>query len=512
MSAAISKTLPLLPPSILAPTAHKQNPAAAPFLNLALTTNLLPLTELDEYAETTIAQRLSMVEGVATVLVNGSMKYAVRVQLDPARLATLGIGAAQVAALIGQNNVLLPTGVLYGTDKTLTVTASGQMSNAADFSRLIVAYRNGAPVRLGDLGPVVDDIQNDKSAAWYADKNTVERTVSLQIFRLPGTNTVEVTASRVKAVLAEIERALPQSLHVHVQYDRSDTIMRSVEDVKFSLIIALVLVVMVIFLFLRSGVATLIPSLTLPMSIIGTFSVMYLLHFSVDNLSLMALTLSVGFVVDDAIVMLENIVRHIEAGKPPVQAAFDGAREVGFTILSMTLSLGAVFIPLMFMGGIIGRLFREFAVTIMVAILVSGFVSLTLTPMLCSRLLMPHGTERHGRLYMASEALFQSMLRAYERSLRWVMRHRPVVLGFSVLILVFTVVLWQNIPKGLFPPDDTGSISGTVEAAQGTSFGEISRLSRTVMERLQADTNIASFTLTVSGSGGSTNQPRSAWR
>src|SRR5579862_589414 len=353
VSAAISKTLPLLPPSILPPTAHKQNPASAPFLNLALTTNLLPLTELDEYAETTIAQRLSMVEGVATVLVNGSMKYAVRVRLDPARMATLGIGAAQVAALIGENNVLLPTGVLYGKEKTLTVTASGQMANAADFSRLIVAYKDGAPVRLGDLGSVVDDVQNDKSAAWYDDGKTAERTVSLQIFRLPGTNTIQV-ADRVKAVLAEIERGLPESLHVHVQYDRSDSIMRSVWDVKLSLVIALVLVVAVIFLFLRSLVATLIPSLTLPMSIIGTFSVMDLLHFSVDNLSLMALTLSVGFVVDDAIVMLENIVRHIEAGKPPVQAAFEGAAEVGFTILSMTLSLAAVFIPLMFMGGIIG--------------------------------------------------------------------------------------------------------------------------------------------------------------
>jgi HAE1 family hydrophobic/amphiphilic exporter-1 len=505
VNAAISKTLPLLPPQILPPSYRKQNPSMAPIVNIALTSNVLPLTQLDEYAETTIAQRLSMVEGVAQVNVFGSMKYAVRVQTDPAKLAALGIGVSQVANQIRLNNVMLPTGVLYGRDQTLTVTATGQMANATEFRNLIVAYKGGTPVRLGDLATVIDDIQNNKNASWYDDGTEAERTVNLMINRQPGTNTVEV-AGRVRAVLADIERGLPPSLKVHIQYDRSDSIKRAVADVKTSLLIALALVITVIFIFLRSLVATLIPSLTLPLSIVGTFTVMYALDFSVDNLSLMALTLAVGFVVDDAIVMLENIVRHIEMGKTAMQAALDGAKEVGFTILSMTLSLAAVFIPLMFMGGIIGRLFREFAVTIMVAILVSGFVSLTLTPMLCSRLLRPATHEGHGRWFNAAERVLQALLHGYERSLAWVMRHRPLILGFSALVLALTVVLWQVIPKGLFPPDDTGSIAGTTEAAQGTSFSEIVRLQRIAMTRLQQDTNIASFTSSVGGGGGASNQ------
>jgi HAE1 family hydrophobic/amphiphilic exporter-1 len=506
VNAAISKTLPLLPPQILPPSYHKQNPSQAPIMFITLTSSVLPLTQIDEYAETTIAQRLSMVEGVAQVNVYGSMKYAVRVQMDLAKLASLGIGVSQVANQIGQNNVMLPTGVLYGRDRTLTVTATGQMSRAADFRRLIVAFKNGAPVRLGDLGTVVDDIQNNKNASWFDDGTGPERTVYLAINRQPGTNTVAV-AARARAVLADIERGLPASLKVRLAYDRADSINHAVADVKFSLLIALALVVTVIFLFLRSLVATLIPSLTLPLSIVGTFVVMYLLNFTVDNLSLMALTLAVGFVVDDAIVMLENIVRHIEMGRTPMQAALEGAQEVGFTILSMTLSLAAVFIPLMFMGGIIGRLFREFAVTIMVAILVSGFVSLTLTPMLCSRLLKAKGHEQHGRWFNFAERTLQGALHGYERSLAWVMRHRPLTLAFSAAILGLTVALWQVIPKGLFPPDDTGSLGGTTEAAQGTSFGEMVRLQRIAMKRLEADTNIVSFTSSVGGGGGgSTNQ------
>jgi HAE1 family hydrophobic/amphiphilic exporter-1 len=506
VNAAISKTLPLLPPQILPPSYHKQNPSMAPIMFIALTSNVLPLTQIDEYAETTIAQRLSMVEGVAQVNVYGSMKYAVRVQVDPSKLAALGIGVSQVASQIGQNNVMLPTGVLYGRDRTLTVTATGQMSDAADFSRLIVAYKNGAPVRLRDVATVIDDIQNNKNASWYDDGKTAERTVYLAINRQPGTNTVEV-AGRAKVVLDDIERGLPSSLKVHLGFDRADSINRAVADVKLSLIVALALVITVIFIFLRSLVATLIPSLTLPLSIVGTFVVMYLLDFSVDNLSLMALTLAVGFVVDDAIVMLENIVRHMELGRTPMQAALEGAQEVGFTILSMTLSLAAVFIPLMFMGGIIGRLFREFAVTIMVAILVSGFVSLTLTPMLCSRLLKPTGHGQHGRWFNLAERALQRALHAYERSLGWLMRHRPIALIFSVLVLGLTVALWQVIPKGLFPPDDTGSLNGTTEAAQGTSFPEMERLQQIAMRRLEADTNIESFTSSVGGGGGgSTNQ------
>jgi HAE1 family hydrophobic/amphiphilic exporter-1 len=505
VNAAIAKTLPLLPPQILPPSYRKQNPAAAPILNIALTSNQLPLTELDEYGETTIAQRLSMVEGVALVNVYGSMKYAVRVQLDPSKLASLGISVSQVANQIGLNNVMLPTGVLYGRDKTLTVMATGQLSNASQFRSLIIAYKNGAAVRLGDVATVLDDIQNNKNASWYDVNGVAERTINLAVTRQPGTNTVEV-AARVRAVLAEIERGLPASLKVHIQYDRSESIQNAVADVKLSLIVALVLVILVIFLFLRSAVATLIPSLTLPMSVIGTFSVMYVLDFSIDNLSLMALTLAVGFVVDDAIVMLENIVRHMEMGKTPLVAAFEGAQEVGFTILSMTLSLAAVFIPLMFMGGVIGRLFREFAVTIMVAILVSGFVSLSLTPMLCSQLLKSHKDEKHGKFYNATERIFDKTLHAYERSLAWIMQHRPLTLAFSVLILVLTAGLWQVIPKGLFPPDDTGSLNGTTEAAQGTSFDELVRLQKIAMARLEKDTNIVSFTSSAGGGGGSSNQ------
>jgi HAE1 family hydrophobic/amphiphilic exporter-1 len=506
VNAAISKTLPLLPPQILPPSYHKQNPSQAPIVFITLTSNVLPLTQIDEYAETAIAQRLSMVEGVAQVNVFGSMKYAVRVQLDPAKLQSLGIGVSQVANQIRQNNVMLPTGVLYGRDQTLTVTATGQLSNATEFRRLIVAYKNGAPIRLGDLGLVLDDIQNNKNASWFFDGKTADRTVYLAINRQPGTNTVEI-ATRVRAVLADIERGLPSSLTVHLAYDRSNSIKAGVADVRLSLLVALALVVAVIFLFLRTVVATVIPSLTLPLSVIGTFTVMSVLDFSIDNLSLMALTLAVGFVVDDAIVMLENIVRHIEMGKPPRQAAFDGANEVGFTILSMTLSLAAVFIPLAFMGGIIGRLFREFAITIMVAILVSGFVSLTLTPMLCSRLLKARDDRRpHGRWFRTTERILAGMLRGYERSLGWVMRHRPLTLVFSVVVLALTVLLWQTIPKGLFPPDDTGSIQGTTEAAQGTSFSEMVRLQRIAMKRLEQDTNIATFSSSVGGFGGATNQ------
>ena len=351
-------------------------------------------------------------------------------------------------------------------------------------------------MRLGDVANVLDDIQNNKSVSYY-DR---ERSINLYVQRQPGTNTMEI-ADRVKAKLDEIRQGLPLSLSVHVQYDKSVTIGHSVSDVKKSLLIALVLVVVVIFVFLRSGVATLIPSLTLPLAIIGTFSAMYALDFSIDNLSLMALTLAVGFIVDDAIVMLENIVRHIEMGKEPMQAALDGAQEVGFTVLSMCLSLAAVFLPLMFMGGIIGKLFREFAMTISIAVLVSGFIALTLTPMLCSRLLRAQKAEGHGRLFNLTERAFQTILRGYERSLGWVMAHRPVTLVFSALVLVATWFVWTNLPKGLFPPDDTGSLNASAEAPQGTTFTEMLRLGQLVSSRLVKDTNVASYTMNVGGMG-----------
>ncbi|HZS59140.1 MAG TPA: efflux RND transporter permease subunit, partial [Gemmatimonadaceae bacterium] len=476
VNSAISAALPNLPLNIIPPAYWKQNPAGQSILFYSLTSNVLPMTTVDEYGETTIAQTISMVSGVSQVVVYGSQKYAVRVQLDPDKLAARNISPNTVAKAISNENVFIPTGVLYGPSQTTTVFATGQLYNAAEFSRVIVAYKDGAPIRVGDVANVLDDVQNNKAAAWfYNGHDDMSRTVFLSIRRQPGTNTVDVI-NAVKAKMAELEKGLPAAVKVNLDYDRSVSIQAAVHDVRFSLLLALMLVVLVIFLFLRTLVATAIPSLALPMAIIGTFSVMYLLGFSLDNLSLMALTLAVGFVVDDAIVMLENIVRHIEAGEEPMQAALRGSGEVGFTILSMTLSLAAVFIPLVFMGGVIGRLFSEFALTITFSILVSGFVSLTLTPMLCSRFLRPHREIKHGRLFMASERVFNAALGGYERSLGWVMRHRPLTIVFSLGVLGLTAVLYQRVSKGLFPPEDSGELDATTEAAQGTSFEEMSRL------------------------------------
>jgi HAE1 family hydrophobic/amphiphilic exporter-1 len=501
VNAAIGKTLPFLPSTILPPNYRKNNPNASPVVTIALTSNVLPMTQVDEYAETTIAQQLSMIEGVASVNVFGSAKYAVRVQLDPKQLSTRNIGVSQVANAIRQNNVMLPTGVLYGKDQTLTLNATGQMSNAAEFRNLIISYHNGSAVRLGDVANVLDDIQNNKSVSYF----NRERAVNLFVQRQPGTNTMEI-ADRVKEKLKDIQAGLPPTLKVSVQYDKSVSIGNAVADVKESLVVALVLVIVVIFFFLRSAVATLIPSLTLPLSIIGTFSAMFALDFSIDNLSLMALTLAVGFIVDDAIVMLENIVRHIEMGKTPMQAALDGSEEVGFTVLSMCLSLSAVFIPLMFMGGIIGRLFREFAVTISVSVIISGFIALTLTPMLCSLLLKPHDKEeKHGKFFDVTERGFDVVLRAYERSLKWVMSHRPLTLAFSAGILVATYFVWTKLPKGLFPPDDTGTLNVSAEAAQGTPFTEMLRYGQLLSTKIATDTSIASYTMNV-GSMGPSNQ------
>jgi hydrophobic/amphiphilic exporter-1 (mainly G- bacteria), HAE1 family len=501
VNAAISATLAFLPSTIIPPSYRKQNPAAAPILFFALTSSAMSLTAVDEVAETTIAQRLSMVEGVAQVNVYGSTKYAVRADLDPAQLTGRGLSINEVAAAVRNNNVTLPTGVLYGKDRTLTIQATGQLQNADQFRTMVVGTRNGAPIHLGDLGRVYDGIQNTRNISWYNG----QKAIVLAVMRQPGTNTVEV-ASAVKAAVEELKPIIPPSINVILRYDRSEGIQASVHDVKVSLLIALVLVVIVIFVFLRNLTATAIPSLTLPMAIVGTFSVMYALNFSIDNLSLMALTLAVGFVVDDAIVMLENIVRHIEMGEPPMDAALRGAEEVGFTILSMTLSLAAVFIPLIFMAGVIGRLFREFAVTISAAILVSGFVSLTLTPMLCARFLKPQKRETHGRLYNAFEHLFDRLLHGYERSLAWVMDRRPLTLIFSVLILVATGFMFGRIPKGLFPSDDTGLLSVSTQAAQGTSYDEMVRLQLQANALVARDSFVAAYMSSVGrGSGGDMN-------
>ncbi|HEY5022817.1 MAG TPA: efflux RND transporter permease subunit, partial [Gemmatimonadaceae bacterium] len=502
IQAAISQTLRSLPQGILSPSYRKVNPADQPITYFALTSKTMPLSQLDEYGETFLAQRISMGPGVAQVQVYGGQKYAVRVQLDPTSLANRGIGIDEVAQSIGSQNVSMPTGTLWGTNRASTIKANGQLQNANQFRQMVVAYRNGAPVHLDEIGNVLDDVENNKVASWYNG----DRAVVLAIQRQPGTNTVAV-ANGVKSLLASLREQIPPSVEIKTLYDRSVSIQESVSDVKFTLMLTLVLVVMVIFVFLRNVSATIIPSLALPMSLIGTFAVMYLLGFSLDNLSLMALTLAVGFVVDDAIVMLENIVRHMEMGKNPMQAAFDGSAEVAFTILAMTVSLTAVFIPLLFMGGILGRLFHEFAVTIGTAILVSGFVSLTLTPMLSSRFLKPTSHE-HGRLFNATERIWERILHRYEYSLGWVMENRFLALLFSIVILVGTVILFKLVPTGFIPTQDTGQIIATTEAAQGTSFTDMMRHQQEVAAIVAKDPNIAGYMSSVGSGGGSSNQGR----
>jgi HAE1 family hydrophobic/amphiphilic exporter-1 len=496
VQAAISQTLRSLPLGIQPPSYRKVNPADQPIVYFTLTSSVLQLSALDEYGQTTIAQQLSTVPGVAQVQVYGSQKYAVRIQLNPSAMANRGIGIDEVASAVNSQNVSLPTGILYGPRRALTLQANGQLTNAAQFQQMAVAYRNGSPVRLGELGKVFDDVQNNQTASWYNG----QRSIVLAVQRQPGSNTVEV-AHLVNDELERLRSQIPPSVKIATLYDRSKSIEESVNDVKVTLLLTLVLVVLVIFVFLRNVSATVIPSLALPMSLIGTFAVMDLLGFSLDNLSLMALTLAVGFVVDDAIVMLENIVRHMEMGKPPMQAALEGANEIGFTIISMTISLTAVFIPLLFLSGIIGRLFHEFAVVIATAIMVSGFVSLTLTPMLCSRFLKSHEKEEHGKLYNWTENMFDRLLHGYERSLAWVMGHRFSSLMFSLAILVATVFLFNVTPKGFIPSQDTGQITASTEAAQGTSLGDMIKLQQRAAAIIAKDPNVNAYMSSV-GAGG----------
>jgi len=497
VQAAIAKATAQLPPELpTPPTYQKVNPADQPVLYLALYSDTLPLSAVDEYGETLMAQRISMVTGVAQVQVFGSQKYAVRVQLDPKALASRGLGINEVGDAVKNANVNIPTGTLYGTHQAFTVQATGQLTNAALYRPLIVAYRGGKPVRLEELGRAIDSVENDKLASWY--KNS--RAVVLAIQRQPGTNTIEVVDS-IKKLLPTLRQQIPASVKIVTLYDRSVTIRESVNDVQFTLLLALGLVVLVIFLFLRNLSATVIPSLALPMSIVGTFAVMYLLNYSLDNLSLMALILSVGFVVDDAIVMLENIVRHMEMGEKPFEAALKGSREIGFTILSMTLSLAAVFIPVFFMGGILGRLLHEFAVTIVAAILVSGLVSLTLTPMLCSRFLSPPREERHGRLYAVTERFFDGMLRLYDHTLQWTLQHRRGTMIVSGVLLILTAVLFAAIPKGFLPNEDQGTIFAFTEAAEGISFDAMMREQKAVAAVVSKNPYVVNFFSSI-GAGG----------
>src|SRR5471032_326266 len=440
---AIAAVMPLLPAGMPAPPSFRKfNPADQPVMFLGLTSDVVPMYVLDDYAETMIAPRISMVSGVSQVQVQGAQKYAVRVQVDPDKLHAEGIGLNEVNTALQNWNVNTPTGQLFGRDATFNIKAEGQLMNADAFKPIIVSYKNGAPVRLDQLATVLDNVEDNKNASWLYTKAGSRRAINLQIMRQPGSNTIEVTDA-VRALLPSFQSRLPPAVHLTVRGDRSKNIREAFSDIQWTMLITLVLVVGVIYAFLHSGSATLIPALALPFSILGTFAVMQMLNFTLDNLSMMALILSIGFVVDDAIVMLENIVRHMEQGEPPLDAARNGSRQISFTIVSMTLSLAAVFIPILFMHGILGRLFREFAVTITTAILISGLVSVTVTPMLCSRFLHITSLQDQGRVSQWLERGFNRLRRGYEITLGWTLRHRPVMLGVFVLVLASTVQMFR---------------------------------------------------------------------
>ncbi len=497
VNSAIAATARQLPAAMPAPPSFRKiNPGDFAVFYLALSSDTLPISTVDEYAETFLAQRISTISGVAQVQVFGEQKYAVRVQVDPNALAARGIGIDELQQAIAQANVNLPTGTLYGKNRLFAVQANGQLFDAAAYGRIIVAYRNGSPVRLNQLGRVIDGVQSDKVAAWFNNKPGI----ILAIFRQPGTNTIDVVDA-VRRLLPTFRAEVPAGIKMQVLYDRSVTIRQSVDEVQFTLLLALALVVMVIFLFLRNLSATAIPSVALPMSIIGTFAVMYALGYSLDNISLMALTLCVGFVVDDAIVMLENISRHMEAGKDALQATLDASREISFTILSMTLSLAAVFIPVFCMGGIVGRLLHEFAVTIITAVLISGFVSLTLTPMMCSRILRPQHGVVHGRLYQLSERGFEALRNSYRETLELALRHARWVMLLFVAITLATAYLFVHVPKGFLPADDTGQIFCFTEAPQDISFDAMAKLQQQAAEIVRRNPNVEGVMSFIGASG-----------
>ncbi len=484
VEAAISAASGLIPNDLPNPPSYsKVNPAVQPILYLYLTSPTLPLSEIDNYAQTYLAQKLSTIDGVAQVSIYGSAKYAVRIQMDAQKMASQAISLQQVQTAITQGNVNLPTGLLSGEHRNFTVQTNGQLENAEAYSKLIVSYINGSPVYLEQLGQALNSVENDKVASWYQN----ERAIVLSIQRQPGTNTVKIVNTITK-LLPKLQEEIPHSIKVGILYDASQAIRDSVNDVTFTLILTIILVVLVIFLFLRNAESTLIPSLALPVSLIGTFAVMYQLNYSLDNLSLLALTLSVGFVVDDAIVMLENIVRHLEMGEQPLDAALNGSREISFTIVSMTLSLVAVFIPMLFMSELLGRLFHEFAVTIAVAILVSGFVSLSLTPMLCSRFLRSHWQQ--DKLFNWSERFFTSLLNLYDWSLKKALKYHRSVIIISAVMFLATIWLAIIVPKGLIPSEDRGQIVAITQASPDSSFDSLVRHQKQVTDLIAKNSNV----------------------
>jgi HAE1 family hydrophobic/amphiphilic exporter-1 len=507
---AIAEVGPLLPPGMPSPPSfNKSNPADMPVMMFALTSKTLPLYELDDYAENLVAKRISMVPGVAQVQAHGAQKYAVRVQVDPDKLSAKQIGINEVDTALNNWNVNMPTGTLFGPHQAFNVQANGQLMKAADYESVVVAWRKGTPVRLNEVARIFDSVEDDKQASWiYVNKSRL-RAINLMVMRQPGSNTMEVT-DKIRSLLPSFKAQLPPSVELLIRMDRSKNIRDSYKDVQFTMFVTLGLVILVIFLFLRNASATLIPSMALPFAILGTFAMMYVLDYSLDNLSMMALILSIGFVVDDAIVMLENIVRHIENGEQPLQAALSGSKEIGFTIVSMTTSLAAVFIPVLFMGGILGRLFREFAVTICTAILISGLVSITLTPMLCSRFLKAGVADHRRNIFdRTMQRFFDALNRGYEWSLRGVLRHRYVMLLVFVGVIGATVFLFYKVPKGFIPDTDMDSMNLNFEAAQGTSYYKMLEYERNVSQILQRDPNIDTFMSSIGGGyGGTGNQGR----
>ncbi len=505
---AISAVMPLLPAGMPAPPSFRKfNPADSPVMYLGLTSNTLPMYQVDDYAETLIAPRLSMVNGVSQVQVQGAQKYAVRVQVDPDKLRNEGVGLNEVNQALQNWNVNLPTGQLFGANETYNIQAAGQLYNAALFRPLIVAYRNGAPLRLSQVANVVDDVEDNRNFSYLYTKDGAQRSISLSVMRQPGTNTIEVTDA-IRALLPSFRAELPPSVHLTVRGDRSRNIREAFGDIQVTMIVTLVLVVGVIFAFLHSGSATLIPALALPFSLLGTFAVMKALDFTLDNLSMMALILSIGFVVDDAIVMLENIVRHVEKGEQSLEAALKGSKEIGFTIVSMTVSLAAVFIPILFMSGILGRLFREFAVTITSAILISGIVSVTLTPMLCSRFLNASAIHAKGRFARLVERGFHRLFRAYEWSLGAVLRHRPAMLLLFAAVLAGTIAMFVVVPKGFIPDEDNDTLNINLRAQQGTSYYEMLDSAKKVGDLINRNPYVDTFFASTGGSFGSMNTAR----
>jgi hydrophobic/amphiphilic exporter-1 (mainly G- bacteria), HAE1 family len=499
LQSAIAAAMPLLPPGMPTPPSfRKANPSDDPIVSLALTSEIIPAVRLDEYAETLMAPKISRIAGVSQVEIRGSQKYAVRIQVDPDKLTSKRIGLNEVSAAIQNWNVNVPTGTLQGPARAYNVIANGQLVNAESFQSMIVAWRGGAPVRLKEIATVIDSVENTQNVSFRSTGDRVEPAITVAVRPQPDSNIVQ-TVDAVKTLIPVFEKQLPPSIHLAVQGDRSKTIREGIQDIQHTMWLTLILVIAVIFVFLRNASATIIPSLALPFALLGACGIMALLNYSLDNLSMMALILSIGFIVDDAIVMLENITRHLEKGEAPFQAALLASKEVGFTIVSMTLSLAAVFLPVLFMGGILGRLFREFAVTITSAILISGLVSITLTPMLCSRFLKIQKDGTGNWIAKAAEWPFQWAFRVYSRSLRAALQYRPVMALLFVAVMAGTIYLFERVPKGFVPDTDSDQLNLNLITSEGTSYYQMLEYQKRVADIVQQDPNVDSV---ISNPGG----------